>query len=162
MNSLVRIASAAVITTSVAIASAGRVHADKHGINRIPSPYSVSVTADRFEAAVREKGMKVFSRYDHSAAATEFGQELRPLVTLAFGNPKYGSPFMATQPEAGIDFPPKVVVYEDTSGAVWIAHNTSDYLYNTIFVRHRLDFPKEDITFFENVLADLLSKTVAQ
>lgn len=158
MNGFLRIASPIIISLSAMLIA----HPEEDGINRVQSPYTVAETADRFEAAVREKGMKVFSRYDHASAATEFDQELRPLVTLAFGNPRYGSPFMATEPEAGIDFPPKAVVYEDEDGSVWLAYNTSDYLYNTIFVRHDLEFPEDDIAFFEGVLDDLVSQTIAE
>jgi len=162
MNVLLQIASAAIISLTVVLTSIETGYAEENGINRVQSPYSVAETADRFESAVREKGMKVFSRYDHARAATEFGHELRPLVTLAFGNPKYGSPFMAAQPEAGIDFPPKAVVYEDENGLVWLAYNTSDYLYNTLFVRHSLEFPNDHIAFFESVLDDLISQTIAK
>lgn len=136
--------------------------ATEKGMERVQSPYSVEETADRFEAAVREKGIKVFARYDHGAAATEFDQKLRPVVTLAFGNPKYGSPFMAEQPEAGIDFPPKAVVYEDDNGSVWLAYNTSEYLYNTLFARHGLSYPEDHIAFFEGVINELVAKTIAK
>ncbi len=146
-----------VVFSLTAIALSG-----EHGINRVLSPYSVETTADRFETAVREKGLKVFSRYDHAGAATEFDLELRPIITLAFGNPKYGTPFMAIEPTAGIDFPPKAVVYEDNEGKVWLAYNTADYLYNTIFKRHKLQFPEEHITFFEGVLEDLVAKAIAE
>ncbi len=135
---------------------------EDHGINRVLSPYSVETTADRFETAVREKGLKVFSRYDHAEAASEFDLELRPLITLAFGNPKYGTPFMAIEPTAGIDFPPKAVVYEDDEGKVWLAYNTSEYLYNTIFARHGLEFPEDHVAFFEGVLNDLVSQTIVK
>ena len=74
------------------------------------SPHSVATTVERFEAAVRGKGLKVFPRIDHAAAAREFGRSMPPTVVVAFGNPKYGTPFMLTNPQAGIDFPPRAIM----------------------------------------------------
>lgn len=126
--------------------------ASENGIDRKESAYSVGVTADRFEDAVREKGMKVFARFDHAAAASEYELSMPPTVVLSFGNPKYGTPFMLENPVAGIDFPPKVIVYEDDAGQVWIAYNTADYFYETIFARHGLDYPAADVAAFGNAL----------
>jgi len=36
-------------------------YADSNGIIQVKSPFNVAETADRFEAAIKEKGMKVFS-----------------------------------------------------------------------------------------------------
>ncbi len=129
--------------------------ADDAGINRKQSAYSVYVTAERFETAVEEKGMKVFPRFDHAAAAAEYGIEMPPTVVLAFGNPKYGTPFMRQNPVAGIDFPPKVIVYEDDAGQVWIAYNTADYFYGTLFRRHGLDYPEKDVEGFAKAVDGL-------
>lgn len=132
-----------------------------NGIQRKPSPHSVPVTMERFEQAARERGMKVFPRMDHAAAAREYGAEMRPAVTLSFGNPKYGTPFMIREPEAGIDFPPKAIVYEDEDGQVWIAYNSAAYLYETIFRRHGLDHPPGDVDFYANLLEELTDFAVA-
>jgi uncharacterized protein (DUF302 family) len=125
------------------------------GIGSKQSNHSVTVTAERFEEAVRSKGMKVFSRFDHGAAAAEYGQSMLPTIVLSFGNPKYGTKFMIENPVAGIDFPPKVIVYEDKDGQVWIAYNTAEYLYETIFRRHGLEYPEGDVAFFAKALDGL-------
>lgn len=122
------------------------------GLKRKASPYSVAETVERFEAAVRAKGLRVFPRIDHAAAAKAYGLEMPPTIVIGFGNPKYGTPFMLQNPEAAIDFPPRALVYEDADGRVWLAYNSSPYLYEHLFTRHGLDYPPGDIAFFRNAL----------
>ena len=127
---------------------------------RTRSKFSAEETADRFEDAVLEKGLKVFPRFDHQQAAEEYGLELDDNIVLMFGNPRYGTPFMVEQnPQAGIDFPPKAQVYGE-DGKVWLAVNSSQYLYEVIFERHGLKFNEGDIVFFENLVNDLIVDTL--
>ena len=130
------------------------------GLLRKASPHSFDLTVERFEAAVRAKGLRVFPRVDHAEAADEYGLKMPPSVVIGFGNPKYGTPFMLTNPEAGIDFPPRALVYEDTNGKVWIAYNSASYLYEHQFSRHGLDYPMGDVDFFRGALEKLTSKAV--
>jgi len=131
------------------------------GMDRLASPHSVQVTADRFEQAVRDKGMMVFGRFDHAAAAKERELEMPPAIVLSFGNPKYGTPFMKKNPQSAIDFPPKALAYEDADGKVWLAFNTSAYLYESVFARHGLEYPEADVAFYANVLKELTTKAVS-
>lgn len=140
----------------VAFAISGPVSANQaEGLLLKKSPHSVAVTADRFEAAAKKKGMNVFPRVDHGAAAEAFGQSMPPALVLSVGNPKYGTKFMLKNPHAAIDFPPKALAYEDDSGQVWLAYNSADYLYDTIFARHGLAFNPGDRPFYTKVLEEL-------
>lgn len=132
-----------------------------NGILTKSSPHSVEVTATRFEQAAKERGMKVFPRFDHAAAAKSRGLEMPPTVVVSVGNPKYGTPFMLKNPVAAIDFPPKVVVYQDADGKVWLSYNTARYLYGTIFKRHGLEHPEGDVASYEKVLEALTDYAVA-
>ena len=69
---------------------------------------------------------------------------------------------MITNPVSGIDFPPKAIVYQDADGEVWIAYNSADYLYGTIFERHGLTYPEGDVEFYGNVLEQLTDFAVAK
>lgn len=144
----------------IAILTVTGAWAGDNGILKKQSKYSVQETVERFEAAVQERGIKVFPRFDHAAAAKEYGLDLQPLVVVSFGNPKYGTKFMALEPLAGIDFPPKAVVYEDASGTVWLAYNSSQYLYEVIFERHGLEYPEGDVAFYANLLEELTEQAV--
>jgi uncharacterized protein (DUF302 family) len=92
------------------------------------SPHSVDVTLDRFEQAVKSKGMTVFTRIDHTAGANKVDLELRPTKVLIFGNPKIGTLLMQSNQTAAIDLPLKLLAWEDESGQVWIAYNDPGYL----------------------------------
>jgi uncharacterized protein (DUF302 family) len=89
----------------------------------IQSEFTTRETADRLEAAAKEKGMMLFSRIDHAAGAAAVGMPLRPMELLIFGNAKAGTPLMQVEPTVGIDLPLKALVYEDAAGKVWLSYN---------------------------------------
>jgi len=78
---------------------------------------------NRFEAAVRAKGMTVFARIDHAAGAAAAGLPLRPTDLLIFGNARGGTPLMQANQTIGIDLPLKVLVWQDASGDTWLSYN---------------------------------------
>ena len=98
------------------------------GLVKLTSAYAPTVTMDRLQAVVKEKGMKVFARVNHSAGAAKIGKELRPTELLIFGNPKGGTPFMECAQTVGIDLPLKMLVWEDPAGKVWVGYNDPAYL----------------------------------
>jgi uncharacterized protein (DUF302 family) len=103
------------------------VNAD-NGLITAKSPYTVDETLDRFEAAVTNKGMTIFTRIDHAAGAAKVGKELPPTVVLIFGNPNIGTLLMQSKQTAAIDLPLKLLAWEDDGGQVWIAYNDPGYL----------------------------------
>lgn len=135
--------------------------AEDNGILRKASPHSVETTRQRFEEAIQEKGMKVFPSFDHAAAAREYDKTMKPTVVVSFGNPRYGTPIMTKNPESGIDFPPKAIIYEDQKGQVWLAYNSASYLYETIFQRHEIDYKNSEIESYETVLEEITDYAVA-
>ncbi len=98
------------------------------GMVKLKSAHSVSETADRLEQTLLSKGMKVFQRNDHAAGAQSVGQSLRPTQLLIFGNPKVGTPLMSCSQSIAIDLPQKALIWEDASGAVWLAYNDPAFL----------------------------------
>ena len=98
------------------------------GLDSYRSSYSVAVTLDRLESAVREKGMQVFARIDHAAGAGKVDMTLRPTELLIFGNPKVGTRLMQESQTAGLDLPLKALAWEDADGQVWLTLNTAEYL----------------------------------
>lgn len=98
------------------------------GLTTVPSDFAARETADRLEAAVKDKGMTVFARIDHAAGAAAEGLPLRPMEVLIFGNAKAGTPLMQAEPTIGIDLPLKALVYEDSAGKVWLSYNQPRWL----------------------------------
>jgi uncharacterized protein (DUF302 family) len=120
-----------IILTATAFAGSGLVS--------IKSNHSVKETADRLENVLKAKGMKIFNRIDHSAAAKGAGIALRPTQLLVFGNPKVGAPLMQCGQSIAIDLPQKALIWEDESGTVWLTTNDPEYL----AARHGIDDCKE-------------------
>jgi uncharacterized protein (DUF302 family) len=98
------------------------------GLVSIQSGNSVKVTMDRLEAMLKNKGITVFARIDHAAAAAAVGKPLRPTELLIFGDPRAGTPLMQADQTSVIDLPLKALVWEDASGATWISYNDPVWL----------------------------------
>jgi uncharacterized protein (DUF302 family) len=98
------------------------------GLTTIRSSYGPKDTMNRLEAEVKAKGLIVFARIDHAAGAEAVGLSLRPTELLIFGNPKGGTPLMQSNQTIGIDLPLKALVWEDASGATWLAYNDPAWL----------------------------------
>jgi len=105
------------------------------GIINIKSRHTVKNTADRLETVLKEKGMTVFLRIDHSEGARRVGIKLRPTELVIFGNPKVGAPLMQCSQTVAIDLPQKALIWQDDSGQVWLSYNDPRYL----ATRHGID-----------------------
>jgi uncharacterized protein (DUF302 family) len=98
------------------------------GLKTIPSSFGPNETMDRLEAAIRAKGMKIFSRIDHRAGAEEVGLDLLPTALLIFGNAQTGTPLMKANQTIGIDLPLKALVWQDRSRKTWLSYNEPQWL----------------------------------
>jgi uncharacterized protein (DUF302 family) len=135
------------ITVLIVFLSVASVYGE-NGLIAIKSSHSVKKTVDRLESVLKEKGMTVFTRVNHTDNAEKVGLELRPTELLIFGNPKVGTPLMQCSQSAAIDLPQKVLVYEDQEGQVWLTYNDPHYLSN----RHKITGCDEVIKKIENAL----------
>ncbi|QBZ82971.1 hypothetical protein GHNINEIG_01012 [Hydrogenovibrio crunogenus] len=115
-----------ILITIFMIISAPAWSAD--GLISIKSPYSVNQTMQKLETAVKENGLKVFIKVNHTAGAKSVGQTLRPTSVLIFGNPKGGTPFMRCAQTIGIDMPLKALVWKDQKANVWLSYNDPAYI----------------------------------
>jgi len=98
------------------------------GLTTTRSTFGPQDTLRRLEAAVKTKGMTVFARIDHAAAAAEVGLSLRPTALLVFGNARGGTPLMQSAQTIGIDLPLKALVWQDASGNTWLSYNDPSWL----------------------------------
>ena len=87
------------------------------------STASPAEAMSRFIAIVTAKGMTVFARIDHAAAAAKAGLALRPTEVAIFGSAQGGTPLMQASQTIGIDLPLKVLVWQDEAGTTWISYN---------------------------------------
>jgi len=87
----------------------------------IESAHSVSVTIDRLEATLKEKGMGVFGRVDHAANAKKVDLDMPDTQVLIFGNPKLGTKFMLSAPSIALDLPLKMLAAKNADGKVYLS-----------------------------------------
>jgi len=106
------------------------------GLITRPSPHSVDATIEKFEAAARKRGFVVFTRLDHAAAAESVGLKMPRSTVIVFGNPRAGTPIFIKFPTYAIDVPPKALVWEDSSGKVFLSYNSAAYISGTLYPRH--------------------------
>jgi len=119
------------------------------GLVTVQSQHDVKTTANKLEAAVKARGMKVFIRIDHAAGASSVGASLRPTELLIFGNPKLGSALMGCAQTVGIDLPMKALIYEDASGQVNLSYNAPAYMKS----RHQMPGCDKPVTRATGALA---------
>ena len=115
------------------------------------SNFTVTETATRLEEVLKEKGMTIFARINHSAGARKVGIDLGETELIIFGNPKAGSPLMKCQQTVALDLPQKALIWEDTSGKVWLSYNAPRYLEK----RHKIKGCEEALTKVEKALATI-------
>ena len=99
-----------------------------HGLTSIASTLGPKETEDRLQAEIQARGLTIFARIDHAAAAAEAGLELRPTLLIIFGNARGGTPLMQSVQTIGIDLPLKVLVWQDAAGKTWISYNEPSWI----------------------------------
>ena len=127
------------------------------GMVSVKSAHSVTDTLDRLEALLKEKGMTVFARINHTAGAEKVGLALRPTEQVIFGNPKIGTPFMQCKQTVAIDLPQKALAWEDENAQVWLSYNDPQY----IAERHEVEGCGEVIDKLSKALGNFATAATA-
>lgn len=110
---------AAMALSAVPLASAQSAAPAADGIVRVKSAYPMDETVARIRDDIAKKGITFFAQIDQDKLAAAANIKIGPSVLLIFGNPALGTQFMQRNPEAGIDWPVRILVYRDASGAVF-------------------------------------------
>jgi uncharacterized protein (DUF302 family) len=92
------------------------------GVIRIRSAYSMEETVARLKQDVAAKGILFFQEIDQSKLAADAGIRIRPSTLLVFGNPPLGTLLIGARPEAGLDWPVRLLVQQDEQGVVWAVY----------------------------------------
>lgn len=120
MKTVIAILVLTLVSTGTAFAQGGLVS--------VKSSHDVFTTANRLESALKAKGITVFARIDHARGAESIAKTLRPTLLIIFGNPAMGTPLIQRSRSIGIDLPLKALIWEDSTGQVYLTYNTPDYL----------------------------------
>jgi uncharacterized protein (DUF302 family) len=104
------------------------------GVIKVKSAYAFDETIARIKQDVAAKGIKFFDEIDQAKLASDAGVKLRPSTLLVFGNPPLGTLFITSSPNAGLDWPVRLLVMQDDNGDVYAAY--TDFAW--IAQRHRI------------------------
>ena len=91
---------------------------DADGLVRVRSAYPL----ERLKRVIAAKGIPFFGAVDQTRLAACAGVKLHPSMLLVFGAPSLGAQFLSSNPYAGLDWPIRLLVLQDSTGAVWIAY----------------------------------------
>jgi uncharacterized protein (DUF302 family) len=128
------------------------------GIVRVKSAYPMGETIERLKKDIAEKGIKFFSEIDQSKLAADAGIKLQPSVLLIFGNPPLGTQFISANPNAGLDWPVRLLVFENDKGEVWAAYTDFEWIAR----RHGIDNRKDQFKMASAVIASITSSVRAK
>ncbi len=130
------------------------------GLITKPSAHSVDATIGRFEAAVKKRGFIVFARLDHAAAAASAGLKMPRSTVVVFGNPLLGTPIFIRTPTVAIDLPLKAMVWEDSTGKVFLSYNSAEFVLGPVYARHGIQVPNAASEQLENTLGFIADEAV--
>ena len=98
------------------------------GVVTVKSDYSVAETVARIKKDVLKKGIMFFGVIDQARLGNKAGNDVRPSRLVMFGNPALGTTFITSNPEAGLDWPVRVLVYQTADGSVYAAYSDFDWI----------------------------------
>jgi len=110
----------ALLAATLALAAPAAAQDD--GVIRVKSAYPMQETLERLRKDVAAKGIMHFAEIDQASLAAAAGIKLRPSTLLIFGNPGLGTLFITAKPEAGLDWPVRLLVTQDEAGQVWAVY----------------------------------------
>jgi uncharacterized protein (DUF302 family) len=89
---------------------------------KVKSVYPLEETITRIKQDIAAKGIKFFDEIDQAKLGGDAGIKLRPSRLLVFGNPPLGIQFLTSNPNAGLDWPVRLLVMQDENGDVYAAY----------------------------------------
>ena len=119
-----------------AVCSAARADSDD-GIVRVKSAVPMAEAISRIKADIAAKGIKFFDEIDQSKLAADAGIRLRPSTLLVFGNPPLGTQFITSNPNAGLDWPVRLLLTQDDKGDVWAVWTDFTWIAHRHNIRNR-------------------------
>lgn len=124
-----------------------------NGLIRVRSAYPMDETVARLRKDIGDKGIVFFQAVDQSRLAREAGIDLHRSTLLEFGNPPLGVQFLSANPDAGLDWPVRLLVTQDSSGAVWAVYTD----FGWIARRHGIDDRQAQFAMAARVVESITS-----
>lgn len=151
---------AAAATSAMPLTAAAQAARDD-GVVRVKSAYPIDETIARLKKDIAAKGIRFFDEIDQSQLAANAGVKLagvRRSTLLVFGNPPLGTQFLNARPEAGLDWPVRLLVQEDAQGNVYASY--TDFAW--IARRHGIAPDTEQFKTASGVIASIASSVAGR
>ena len=132
--------------------------AEDDGIVKFKSAYDMPETIKRMKKDIADKGIMFFDEIDQAKLAADAGVTLLPSTLLVFGNPPLGTLFLTSDPDAGLDWPVRLLVYQDAKGDVWVAY--TDFAW--IAKRHGITNREKEFKMASDVIGSITSTVKPQ
>ncbi len=130
----------------------------KDGIVTVRSIYGFDETVARLKADVEKKGIMFFMAVDQSQLGAKAAISLKPSTLLIFGNPPLGIQFLTSNPNAGLDWPVRLLVREDDKGQVWAVYTD----FRWIARRHHIKDRDAAFNMASEVIASITSSVASK
>jgi uncharacterized protein (DUF302 family) len=155
---MIQLCSAFLFALALTAASSVVTLAGNDGIVRVKSAYPIGETIERLKKDVADKGIKFFSEIDQSKLAADAGIKLQPSVLLIFGNPPLGTQFITANANAGLDWPVRLLVFENDKGEVWTVYTDFDWIARRHGIKNRRDQFKMASTVIGSITSSVKAK----
>jgi uncharacterized protein (DUF302 family) len=154
----IRFCSAFLFAFVLTAASPVATLAGSDGIVKVKSAYPLGETIERLKKDIADKGIRFFSEIDQAKLAADAGIKLQPSVLLVFGNPPLGTQFITANANAGLDWPVRLLVFENDKGEVWTAYTDFDWIARRHGIKNRADQFKMASTVIASITSSVKPK----
>ena len=160
INRRAALAIAPVVIGSIALPLSAPLaaQANASGVVALASAYGFDETISRIEADIAAKKIMFFGAIEQAKLAAAAGVPMSPSTLLVFGNPPLGAQFLTSNPQAGLDWPVRLLVTQDAQGGVWI--NYTDFAW--IAKRHRIADRDAAFAKASEVIASIASSVTSK
>ena len=155
---IVKVCSSALAAVFLTVSGPAVATAGDNGVIKFKSVYHIEETITRLKQDIEGKGIKFFSEIDQSKLAADAGIKLRPSVLLVFGNPPLGTQFITANPSAGLDWPVRLLVFEDDKGQVWTAYSDFSWIARRHGIKNRAPQFKMATMVIESITSSVKSR----
>jgi len=129
-----------------------------NGLVKVKSGYGFADTVARLKADIAAKGITFFAEIEQSKLAAAANIKIGASTLLIFGNPALGTQFITRNPESGIDWPVRILVFQDSAGAVWAEY--TDFAW--IARRHGITADDAPFKIANGVIASIAASVAAK
>ncbi len=128
------------------------------GIVKVKSAHGFDETIDLLKKDIASKGIMFFMAVDQAKLGESAGIKLPPSTLLIFGNPPLGIQFLTSNPNAGLDWPVRLLVTQDDKGQVWAVYTDFDWIKR----RHGIANRDDAFKMASSVIASITSSVAAK